>query len=385
MDAGVVTLRVPTDAKQRAAAAGLLGGRILASNQTRRVELAHLTEKVRARGPALTPGAVAAHAMGRRLAAKAAAAATRSEAEQRLREVFKRASEEAAVEFSLTERWPALKRAGWIARLMSSADPATLILTAFRVIARLPGNGERIDRRRLASDVTADPHALDEGTSLGSLAVALLIASGRIPPRQRPRAAWAAVGVVCDDITGGLVAIGIAPRGWVVPPGSAITLPPRTLDASSWPLPSRPMEWLFVTENPSVAAAAADAAAAAPELRLLCTVGTPSHREVAAIAKLAAAGWRVAARADFDEAGLRHVRAILADVPNASPWRMSCADYEASLTTSSDAVPLAVGNVIDTPWDPPLAAAMRARGIAAYEETLLPHLLRDLVSGRLRS
>ena len=323
--------------------------------------------------------------MGRRLAARAAAAATRSETEQRLRSVLEQASEDASVGFSLNEGWAALKRAGWIARLASSSDPDGLIRAAFRVLARLPTKGARIDRRRLASDVTGDPHALDEGTPLGSLVIALLVTSGRVPPRRRARAAWAAVDVLCDDITGGLVAIGIAPRDWVVPTGCAVTLPPRTLEHCSWPAPRRALEWIFVTENPSVAAAAADAAAKTPDLHVLCTAGTPSHREVAAIAKLAAVGWRVAARADFDEAGLRHVHAILSDVPDAAPWRMSRADYEASLTSNSDVIPLAVANVIDTPWDPTLAVAMRERGVAAYEETLLPELLGDLVSGGPRS
>jgi len=59
---------------------------------------------------------------------------------------------------------------------------------------------------------------------------------------------------------------------------------------------------VFVTENPSVIAAAATAAGTidgtaddqASPIRLLCTVGTPSAIEAAAIARLAGAGWQVA-------------------------------------------------------------------------------------------
>jgi len=35
----------------------------------------------------------------------------------------------------------------------------------------------------------------------------------------------------------------------------------------------------------------------------------------------------------------------------------------------------------DAPWDPELSATMRERGVAAYEESLLPFLLEDLRRG----
>jgi hypothetical protein len=89
---------------------------------------------------------------------------------------------------------------------------------------------------------------------------------------------------------------------------------------------------VFVTENPSVLAAASTQALAgdtATTPRVVCTAGTPSQVECAAVGALSEAGWNVAVRADFDPAGLAHVRALLAAAPAARPWRMSAADYVA--------------------------------------------------------
>jgi hypothetical protein len=133
---------------------------------------------------------------------------------------------------------------------------------------------------------------------------------------------------------------------------------------------------VFVTENPSVAAAAADLAVTGVPVRLLCTSGTPSAGEVAAIARLVDVGWQVAPRADFDAAGIAHVASILRAAPSSYLWRMGAGDYEESLRGGGATVPLT--QVPDTPWEPTLAAAMRARGLATFEEAMLPHLLADL-------
>jgi uncharacterized protein (TIGR02679 family) len=248
------------------------------------------------------------------------------------------------------------------------------------VVAALPSGDARSDRRRLAADVTGNPHALDHGSALGSLVIALLVAAGRIEPRQRPRAAWASVGVDCDDVVGGLVAVGILPVGWSVPPGATVTLPPRVLNTCEWPRPDAAGSWVFVTENPSIASAAADLAASGWGIRLLCTSGTPSAGEIAALGRLTLPGWRLAVRADFDASGLGHVAAILKAVPNAVPWRMGARDYVESLRGAIQEEG-ALERILDAPWDPQLSVIMRERGIAAYEESLLPLLLEDLQRG----
>jgi hypothetical protein len=155
---------------------------------------------------------------------------------------------------------------------------------------------------------------------------------------------------------------------------------PWRLVRAVWEGPPAANSWVFVTENPSVLAAAADVVSRELDIgpvRLLCTMGTPSRREVAAIARIAATGWQVAVRADFDPAGLRHVGSLLREVPGAAPWRMHTQDYlESRATTPLNApVPL-------TPWDPALADRLGEAGLAAFEEALLPALLDDLRRGR---
>lgn len=377
---GSLSLRAPVDAADRAAAAGLVGGRVLKQGQTRRIDLRQLTTKLRTRGPHLTPGAVAAHALGRRLAMRADADAQRRKMEEELFSVFASHALPSNAVGEHEQVWAALRRSGWIARLVAADDSKLVLRTAIAVIEALPPADMRRDRRHLAADVTGNPHALDHGTPLAGAVMGLLVASGVVEPRLRPRDAWASVAVDCDDVVGGLIAVGILPVGWTVPPGAAVTLPPRELLRSSWPSPDAAGAWVFVTENPSIVSAAADLDANGDAIRLLCTNGTPGSAEITAMARIASAGWRIAVRADFDAAGLAHVAAALKGVPGAVPWRMGAEDYLQSVATRM-AEEVALELIPDAPWDPGLAPTMRDRGVAAFEESLLGSLLEDLRRG----
>jgi uncharacterized protein (TIGR02679 family) len=210
------------------------------------------------------------------------------------------------------------------------------------------------------------------------LVLAILTATGHIPAGLPPRAAWAAAGIDCDDLTGGLLALGIHPAGWSLPVGTVVTIPPRELAHCAWPEAPQPGIRVFVTENPSVVTAAADLSNDGP-VRLLCTVGTPSALEIDAIGRLADAGWQVAVRADFDQAGLQHVASLLAGIPSAVPWRMNAADYLSSLTSPTQGrTRLDTAVLPATAWDPDLHEVMIESGYAAYEESLIDQLLDDL-------
>lgn len=360
---GTTTLTAPADVAARAEAAGLFGRRHLIAGQRVRVDLAALAERL----APLTPGAAAAHGVGRRLAQRAEAAAARTEGEAALRA---RAAE-VIPDVAGDEAWAALRRAGWVTRLLDVNDMA-LLERAAAVLARLPAPGTAsVDRRVLAQAAAGDPHALDRGQPVGGLALALLAATGRIAPGSAPRDGWAAVGVTYDDIVGGLTCLGVAPAGWNVPPGAAVTLPPRTLAASSW---SAGAGVVFVTENPSILSAAASI----PEARVVCTSGTPSTVEVAALAALADAGWQLRVRADFDDAGLNHVAVILSAAPRARPWRMGVTDYRRGLRTGDRSVRLRIERLPATPWEPALADVMATEGVAVFEESLLDELVCDV-------
>lgn len=375
-DGPAVTVTVPAAPAQRAAAAGLIGGRPLTPGQRRRVDLRELTKALTTRGPALTPGTVAAHACGRPLAGKARARAERAVSVDQIRIQLETGA--AGLPGHVRELvgpttvFARLRSTGWIARILNTADPAALLGEALAVAGRLPQPGTRIDRRVL---VPGDPHALDGGPLPGLV----LVLTGSSSTAPRP--GWGRLGVDCDDLLGGLIITGVTPRDWRIPPGATFTLPPRELTQIAWAAPPAPNTWVFVTENPSVLSAASAQALANDTIitpRVVCTAGTPSQIECTAIGALSDAGWRIAVRADFDPAGLAHMRALLSAAPTAVPWRMSAADYLATAPEGTTDLRL---QETDTPWDPHLVPAMKARSAHAYEEDLLPALLTDIAAG----
>lgn len=378
------TLTLPGGAAERAAVVGVVA-RTKAGQRTR-VPLERLVAMVRRHSPVLTPGAVAAHAtrrpVGQRTARRAAKQLRRDQLLRAFADACSRLPELADQADATSEH---LRRSGWIARLdpgvHDTAQAESVLRLAVDVVARtlrIP-DGERFDRRLL---VPSDPHALDDGTQLAGIVLAVLQALGRTStaPGVPARTLWAQVGVDCDDLVGGLTMLGIAPAGWQIPDGAACTVPPRELARSAWPGPTLADSWIFVTENPSILAAAAamaDRQPGAVSTRVVCTMGTPSTIEIAALSALADAGWRLAVRADFDPAGIRHVNAILAAVGTAVSWRMRCPDYLASRPSLAGSAP-----VPDASWDAELRGAMETTGAAAFEEALLPELLDDLSRGR---
>ncbi|MFE2519407.1 DUF2399 domain-containing protein [Streptomyces mirabilis] len=371
-----VTVTVPTEPAQCAAAAGLIDGCPLQPGQSRRINLPHLTAALSARGPRLTPGAVAAHACNRRLAANARHRAQQTIATDRIRTHLE--STTAELPHHVRELvgpetvFTRMRTLGWVTRLLNAPDPTQLLEQALKVAAQLPPPGRRIDRRLM---VPGNPHALDAGP-LPALVLALSGSSG-----TPTRSAWARLGVDCDDLLGGLIITGITPRGWHIPSGATYTLPPRELASIDWQPPDRPGLWVFVTENPSILAAACNRSLAGDSLvtpRMICTAGTPSQRECNAVAALSDAGWNVAVRADFDQAGLAHVRALLNAAPAAIPWRMSTTDYLATVPEGTDTLHL---QDEDASWDERLVPTMRKHSVPAYEEDLLPALLTDIGAG----
>lgn len=193
---------------------------------------------------------------------------------------------------------------------------------------------------------------------------------------RRGARTWETLGVFGDDLTGGLVSLGVWPKGWSLPDGAVATLPPRTLRDCVWQRPAVSGSWVFVTENPSVLTAAA-ALPAAGRARVLCTSGTVSALEVEALARLVSAGWRVAVRADFDGAGLAIAGALLEGVPGAVPWRMDVEHYLLGLSRGGAEVPVALGSC----WDEGLRDTIAGSGVAVFEESLLPELLADVEAG----
>jgi uncharacterized protein (TIGR02679 family) len=264
-----------------------------------------------------------------------------------------------------------LRRDGTLTRIVRAGLPFP---DAVAVLDALPASDEPMPA--FAERVLGNTKALAAGFVPGLVLRALGAWHGVGPPAgaEQERELWELAGVVPDDLASQVLVLGLPATGgivgdWLTGAASAgvpfrltlhqLRLAPLTLDAPE----------IFVCENPAVLRAAA----AFPARPLVCTEGVPSVA-VHTLMRAARPGTRIHWRNDFDWTGVRLTAAALARYPDAVPWRMSAADYAVG---AEHGVPLA-GVPADTPWDPRLAAAMRAGGRAVMEERLLDRLLGDV-------
>ncbi len=285
------------------------------------------------------------------------------------------------------ERWyRELRKTGLLMRMArgDASSASALMDAAFGVVDRWPERG--VSLPVLAATVAGDAHALDQGRPLGTLAVRAAAAYGDLDEWQSAdgwRESWAAVGVLCDELSAPVLTLGLGAAGDGLTDrvlrvhadvGEACSLSLRQL-VRHRPrfdhLAGRPV---FVCENAAIVATAVDrlASRAAP---LVCTAGYLRGATRLLLRVLADSGAHLHVRADFDIDGL-HIAAKTLGLPNAAPWR-----FDASTYASGAAGPkLNREDVPDTPWDPALSAAMRQRRVGVHEEALLPLLLQDLAA-----
>ena len=275
--------------------------------------------------------------------------------------------------------------ASGLVRRLARSDPAAagrLLTQALDVADRLPAGG--ITLAELAAATLRDSHALDLGQPVGTLAVrAAARVAGKEPPRGTgtTRDIWAAVGVLCDELSAPVLVLNLRGNG-----SSLCDLTLRAHADAGEParlmlreLVRHPPTFcgggaVFVCENPSVLAAAADrlGASAAP---LVCLEGQRKSAARVLLGLLAATGAELVYHGDFDWGGLTIGNGVIRD-HGARPWRYRTADYLAA-----PAGPRLSGHPVEAVWDRDLAAALRARGVAVHEEALLDDLLTDLTTG----
>ncbi|MGH9225940.1 MAG: DUF2399 domain-containing protein, partial [Acidimicrobiales bacterium] len=107
-----------------------------------------------------------------------------------------------------------------------------------------------------------------------------------------------------------------------------------------------------------------------PAWPLVCSSGWPNVAVTTLLRQLAAAGAHLRCHADFDPPGVLITRHLIRQV-GAEPWRMTARDYRAGADEADRAGPTFAGSVPDTPWDPALARAMRARRRVVFEEDVM--------------
>lgn len=355
-----VTVRLDAlDARLRASAAGL-----------------GLRDVVEALGPPLTD----------RRAARAGAAAQREHVWASLT-----ASLDASplAEQEWARRWSdGVRRAG----VPRGAAPDAAVRTLQQAVHALTAllDPERTDTRgrgELAALVTGSAHGLDDGTWLARLVqrgIALAHDADVPGDAAGRRALWRLVSVSPDEVSSTVLTYGLRPvgDGWReralrerADQHAETHLTPRDLLDLRLHLPAGTV--VHVCENPRVVEAAADAACARP---LVCTSGSAATVVRTLLDALATAGCRFVYHGDFDWPGITLANRIIRRY-EALPWRMAAADYERLVTLRrADGVPHLPldGAPVEADWDPGLAPAMSALGIALHEEATLDLLVEDL-------
>jgi uncharacterized protein (TIGR02679 family) len=230
--------------------------------------------------------------------------------------------------------------------------------------------------------VAGRAHALDDGAPLGTLAVgAARTIAGLAPPgpdespSEARREAWAAVGVLCDELSSTVLTLRL--RG----DGSATG---RVLDAAYgeplWltlrQLVRCPPSWagldaVLVVENPSVIALAADSANGPP---LVCTNGQPRAAAMVLLRGMAAEGVRLLHHGDFDWPGITIGNLLHRRLP-VKPYRFDRRAYLDAVAAHPHAGALH-GVPVAASWDAGLETAMREAAVQVEEELVAAELLR---------
>ncbi|MDO0913063.1 TIGR02679 family protein [Streptomyces sp. DT2A-34] len=289
-------------------------------------------------------------------------------------------------------QWYDLLRRSGVPRGVTPEAAIWTLQQAVQVLTALLGpdgperNGTR-GRGELAAMTTGSAHGLDDGTWLARLVQrGLALAHGTEFPDNAAgrRALWRLVSVTPDEVSSTVLTYGLRPdgEGWReralrerANHHAEVHVTPRDLHGLRLQLPAGTL--IHICENPRVVEAAADAACVQP---LVCTSGSAATVVFTLLDALAATGCRFAYHGDFDWPGIALANRVIRRY-EARPWRMGAADYEhLAARSQAEGIPqLALdGQPVDADWDPDLAPAMTALGVALHEEATLDLLVDDL-------
>ena len=281
-------------------------------------------------------------------------------------------------------------RASGVVKRLAGGSPAAgrkLLDALASVVVALPASGGE-SLSAFAARVTGRAHALDDGAPLGTLALgaARAIAGLQAPAPEESaaearREAWATVGVLCDELSSVVLAVGL--------PGDA-SVTGRLLAAAGatgeplWLtlrlLVRAPPQWhgidtVLIVENPSVVALAADTLGArCPPI--VCTNGQPRAAAMVLLRSLAVTGTRLRHHGDFDWGGLTIGNVLHRRLP-VEPWRYDREAYLRAVAMHPHAAPL-TGSPTSASWDSGLADSMREAGRRIEEELVATDLLETL-------
>ncbi|MEU0664108.1 TIGR02679 family protein [Streptomyces lavendulocolor] len=290
-----------------------------------------------------------------------------------------------------TRQWHDLLRRNGVPRGVAPETAIRTLQQAVQVLTVLlgPERGGARGRGELAVMATGSAHGLDDGTWLARLVqrgIALAHSTEFPGDAAGRRALWRLVSVTPDEVSSTVLTYGLRPvgGGW-----REQALRQRADHYAEAHLTSRDLHDLqlqlqlpagsviYICENPRVVEAAADAACARP---LVCTSGSAATVVLTLLDVLAATGCRFAYHGDFDWPGIALANRIIHRCA-ARPWRMGAEDYEhlAARSTVQGIPHLPLdGQPVSASWDPDLAPAMAALGVALHEEVTLDLLVDDM-------
>lgn len=297
--------------------------------------------------------------------------------------MFVAAREKLAGHLDLIPWLDEIRSRGLLRRLTSDDQSAAALLhNALTVLLTLPATD--IYLPHFATMTLGDSHALDADKPVTGLVLRALSSRAglsRWDDAESRREVWASAGVVSDELSAPVLVLNLR-----VIPSNSTGRQLALLAGDGEPtfitvrqLLRCPPEFepgegrtVFVCENPTVIAGAANALGSqcAP---LVCIQGQPKTSTRLLLNQLTNAGWQLAYHGDFDWPGIQIANSIISR-HNATPWRMSAADY--SIATPSS-VELAGRRFVPT-WDHVLADCMKKCAYAVLEEQVLDLLFDDL-------
>ncbi len=293
--------------------------------------------------------------------------------------------------------WLAHARSSGLVKRLTGGSPAAaaeLLAGLSLVLGALPCERPQ-SLPAFAARVLGRAHALDEGAPLSTLALGAARALAGIAapapgesPSEARREAWAAVGVLCDELSSVVLTLGLpgdgteggGPLAAAHSAGEPLWLTLRQLVRTppAWP----ELERVLIVENPSVLAIAADRFAPAP-VPLVCTHGQPRAATMVLLRSLAAAGVELLHHGDFDWPGIAIANLLQRRLP-LKPWRFDAAAYRQAVLAHRHTARL-VGAPVLASWDEELTATMAATGRQVEEELVAQDLLDTLPSASSRS
>jgi uncharacterized protein (TIGR02679 family) len=283
-----------------------------------------------------------------------------------------------------SRRWlEEIEKTGLLRRL-AGGDPdegRALLSVTFEVLRRLPATAAPL--AELAATVAGDSHTLDGGAPIGTLVLRAIADRAGLPPpadADDRRSAWAFVGVLADELSAPALLLNLPTRATnatgralalAAEVGEPYRLSTRQLLRDPPELALTGETTIFICENPSVVAAAADRLGprASP---LLCTEGQPRTAIRLLLARLREAGATLKYHGDFDWPGIQIANGLVTRF-GVVGWRFGVADYLAAPGGN----PL-TGTAVTSAWDPDLTEAMIERGRGVHEEAVLSTLVDDL-------